>query len=169
MTLPFKTPKPFAKFLRHPPVRRGLTPLLMAAEEGHSEVVALLLKSGASLEATDHSGSCLSWGLEAAARWRVGKMSDDKLPFLVRNYLDETKWRDFFLMIVVSYMCWVVLIERIRYGHTWLTLSSRCVNDDAGADMSDEYDWRSCFFCDLSWWKDMNSVKADLPDWIDFT
>ena len=60
MTLPFKTPKPFAKFLRHPPVRRGLTPLLMAAEEGHSEVVALLLKSGASLEATDHRGSCLS-------------------------------------------------------------------------------------------------------------
>jgi ankyrin repeat protein len=43
-----------------PGVGRGLTPLLTAAEEGHSEVVALLLKSGASLEATDHSGSCLS-------------------------------------------------------------------------------------------------------------
>ena len=34
-----------------------LPPLLMAAEEGHSEVVALLLKFGASLEATDDSGS----------------------------------------------------------------------------------------------------------------
>ena len=39
------------------PATRGLTPLLMAAEEGHSEVVALLLKFGASLEATDDSGS----------------------------------------------------------------------------------------------------------------
>ena len=35
---------------------RGPTPLHRAALEGHVEVVALLLKSGASVEATDDSG-----------------------------------------------------------------------------------------------------------------
>ena len=52
----------------------------MAAEEGHSEVVALLLESGASLEAADHSGSRPSRGTgpEAAGRERLGVRSDDK-------------------------------------------------------------------------------------------
>ena len=40
----------------------------MAAEEGHSEVVALLLKSGASLEATDDSGSGPSSGVGSCSQ-----------------------------------------------------------------------------------------------------
>ena len=64
---------------------RGPTPLHRAAEHGHVEVVALLLRSGASVEATDDSGrrpqSCRSHGT-----CRGG----ERMPFTCLQHL--SKW-----------------------------------------------------------------------------
>jgi hypothetical protein len=66
---------------------RGWTPLHQAAEQGHVEVVALLLKSGASVNVKSALGrrpqSCRSHGTVS------GRRADDKLPFSCHS--DEAK------------------------------------------------------------------------------
>ena len=58
---------------------RGLTPLLMAAEEGHSAVVRQV---GASLEATDHSGSRPSNGVGSCSQVKGGEKFHDMSTFV---------------------------------------------------------------------------------------
>jgi len=73
------------------PPPRGRTPLHLAVLEGRDEVVALLLRSGASAEAKDTYGrrpqSCRSHGTVS------GRRADDKLHFLVPSHSEESKMK----------------------------------------------------------------------------